>query len=94
MDTTTIYHYLDDIVRVFMRNLRQLQDNIQKHISTVVAEAFAAALYQGLAYSKSAQTAFDFGRNELQLMGLTGDEDVPGLLTREGVDASAVALVV
>ena len=94
MDTTTIYHYLDDIVRVFMRNLRQLQDNIQKHISTVVAEAFAAALHQGLAYSKSAQTAFDFGRNELQLMGLTGDEDVPGLLTREGVDASAVALVV
>ena len=56
------------------------------------ARAFAAALYQGLAYGTSVQTAFDLGRNKLQLMGLTDDENVPVLLTREGVDASAVTL--
>ena len=57
------------------------------------ARAFAAALYQGLAYGKSVQIAFDLGRNELQLLGLTNDEDVPVLLTREGLDASAVTLL-
>ena len=57
------------------------------------ARAFAAALYQGLAYGKSVQIAFDLGRNELQLLGLTDDEDVPVLLTREGLDASAVTLL-
>ena len=57
------------------------------------AVAFAAAFYRGLAYGKSVQTAFDLGLNELQLMELTDDEDVPVLLTREGVDASAVTLM-
>ena len=57
------------------------------------ARAFAGALYQGLAFGTSVQTAFDLGRNELQLMGLTDNEDVPVLLTRQGVDASAVTLL-
>ena len=57
------------------------------------ARVFAAALYRGLAFGKSVQTAFDLGLNELQLMGLKDDEDVPVLLIREGVDASAVTLL-
>ena len=57
------------------------------------ARAFAAALYQGLAYRESMQTAFDLGCNELQLQGLTSDAAVPVLLTRKGIDASAVTLV-
>lgn len=57
------------------------------------ARVFAGAFYLGLAYGKSVQTAFDLGCNELRLMGLTEDEEVPVLLTREGVDASTVMLV-
>ncbi len=57
------------------------------------AVVFAAAFYRGLAYGKSVQTAFDLGLNELQLMGLKEDEDVPVLLIRKGVDASAVTLL-
>ena len=57
------------------------------------AVAFAAAFYRGLGYGKSVQTAFDLGRNELQLKGLMDDEAVPVLLIREGVDASAVTLL-
>ena len=57
------------------------------------ARAFSAAFYQGLAYRKSVQTAFELGCTELQLQGLTDDEDVPVLLTRKGLDASAVTLL-
>ena len=57
------------------------------------ATAFAGALYRGLAYGKSVQTSFDLGRNELHLLGLTDDKDVPVLLARGGVDASAVTLL-
>ena len=57
------------------------------------AGTFAAAFYRGLAYGKSVQTAFGLGLNELRLMELMDDEGVPVLLTREGVDASAVTLM-
>ena len=57
------------------------------------AVVFAAAFYRGLAYGKSVQTAFDLGLNQLQLMGLKEDEDVPVLLIREGVDATAATLL-
>ena len=57
------------------------------------AVVFAAAFYRGLAYGKSVQTAFELGLNQLQLMGLKEDEDVPVLLIREEVDASAATLL-
>ena len=57
------------------------------------AGAFAAAFYRGLAYGQSVQTAFGLGRNELQLKGLMGDEAVPVLLIRKGINASAVTLL-
>ena len=57
------------------------------------ARDFAGAFYLGLAYGRSVQTAFDLGCNELQLMGLTEDEEAPVLLAREGVDASTLTLV-
>ena len=57
------------------------------------AGAFAAAFYRGLAYGKSVQTAFDLGRNELQLKGLMDDAAVPVLLIRKGINASAVTLL-
>jgi|GEM_PF-6332943 len=57
------------------------------------ARVFAAAFYRGLAFGKSVQTGFDLGLSELKLMGLKNDEEVPVLLTRDGVDASVAVLV-
>ena len=57
------------------------------------ATAFAKAFYQGLAYGKSVQTAFDLGLNELHLIGLKDDKDVPVLLVGKDVDATAVTLL-
>ncbi|MCB0250100.1 MAG: CHAT domain-containing protein, partial [Anaerolineae bacterium] len=62
---------------------------IAQHIDCVVgmseeigdtdARAFAAAFYEALAYGRSVRTAFDLGRNRIDLYGLK-DEDVPQLL--------------
>lgn len=57
------------------------------------ARVFAAAFYQGLAFGRSVQTAFDLGINELRLEGLGDEEDIPKLLVRSGVDANSTKLV-
>ena len=61
------------------------------HISCVVGMSteiddrssirFASAFYQALAYGRDLQTAFELGRNLIELNNLT-DEDVPKLLAR------------
>ena len=62
-------------------------------IGDEAARVFAAAFYRGLAFGRSVQTAFDLGVNELKLRALKDDEDVPLLLTRDGVDGASVTLV-
>lgn len=57
------------------------------------ASVFAAAFYRGLAFGRSVQTAFDLGINELRLVGLGDEDDIPKLLVRSGVDASSTKLV-
>lgn len=57
------------------------------------ARVFAAAFYRGLAFGRSVQTAFDLGINELRLVGLDDEDDIPQLLVRSGMDASATKLV-
>lgn len=76
---------------------------IAEHVDVVVgmsneidddaAIAFAEAFYQALGYGQDAQTAFDLGRSQIRLAGLT-DADVPTLLTRAGIDARRVTLAV
>lgn len=57
------------------------------------ARVFAAAFYRGLAFGRSVQTAFDLGINELRLVGLDDEDDIPNLLIRSGVDANSTKLV-
>ena len=62
---------------------------IAQHVDCVVgmsqeigdkdARAFAAAFYEALAYGKSVKTAFELGRNRIDLAGLE-DGEVPQLL--------------
>ena len=56
------------------------------------AIAFAASFYQGLGHGRSIQTAFDLGRNQIDISGLPGD-DIPKLKTRRGVKGSGVYLL-
>ena len=48
---------------------------------------------EGLAFGRTVQAAFDLGLNELKLMGLKQDEEVPVLLVRHGLDAASVYLI-
>jgi hypothetical protein len=54
------------------------------------ALAFAGGFYRALGYGRSVQSAFDLGRNEINLAGLD-DHEVPQLHTKSGVDAATVA---
>ncbi|NOY92014.1 MAG: CHAT domain-containing protein [Deltaproteobacteria bacterium] len=57
------------------------------------ARVFAAAFYRGLAFGRSVQTAFELGINELRLVGLGDEDDIPTLLVRSDVDASSSRFV-
>lgn len=57
------------------------------------ARVFTAAFYRGLAFGRSVQSAFDLGVNELRLVGLDDEGDIPKLLVRSGLDASSTKLV-
>lgn len=56
------------------------------------AAKFAASFYRGLGFGRSVQNAFNQGVTAISLAGL-GDEDIPQLLVRDGVDATRVVLV-
>jgi hypothetical protein len=72
---------------------------IAEHVDCVVgmttavedssAIAFAGAFYQALGYGESVKVAFDLGANQIDIAGLA-EADVPRLVCRSGVDASAV----
>jgi hypothetical protein len=53
------------------------------------ALAFAAGFYRALGYGRSVQSAFDLGRNEINLAGLNDDE-VLQLHTKQGAEATNV----
>lgn len=55
------------------------------------AIAFAASFYQALAFGQSVQTAFDLGRDEVDLHKIPGGEQ-PALHPRKGVKAANVFL--
>lgn len=87
-----VFSLLKDNVRCVVLNacFSQAQaEAIAQHIDCVVgmseeigdgdARAFAAAFYGALAYGRSVKTAFELGRNRIDLAGLR-DEDVPQLL--------------
>ena len=51
----------------------------QRRSATATRAPFAAAFYGALAYGRNVKTAFELGRNRIDLAGLR-DEDVPQLL--------------
>jgi len=61
-------------------------------ISDEAAIRFAGGFYRGLGYGRSVQTAFDLGRNEIDLSSLD-DDAKPRLLTKSGIKASNVVFV-
>jgi hypothetical protein len=74
---------------------------IAEHVDCVVgmadaipdtsALAFAGAFYQALGYGEDMQTAFDLGKNQIDLLGL-GKGTAPVLVMRPGVRAATVRL--
>jgi len=60
-------------------------------IGDTQARAFAASFYEALAYGRSVKTAFELGRNRIDLSGLQ-DMDVPQLLAPNG-DPATVTFV-
>jgi hypothetical protein len=56
------------------------------------AIVFAGAFYRAIGYGRSVQTAFDLGVNAMQLLGIPED-DTPRLFTRNGCEASKIALI-
>ena len=89
---TNVFALLKDNIRVVVLNACFSQpqaEAIAQHIDCVVgmseeigdtaARDFAAAFYGALAYGRSVKTAFELGRNQIDLAGLQ-DQDVPQLL--------------
>jgi hypothetical protein len=100
----TVFRTLKDNVRCVVLNAcwSNLQANaIAKEIDCVVgmsrsisdqaAIEFAAGFYQSLAYGKSVQVAFDLGRVQIELQGLS-EAATPRLKTKEGVDPARIVL--
>lgn len=56
--------------------------SMRRSIHDTAAVNFAWAFYQGLGFGQSLQTAFELGKNQIELAGF-GDVDVPHLLTRD-----------
>ena len=61
-------------------------------IGDEAARRFSAGFYRALGFGRSVRNAFDQGLAAIDLDGL-GDEDVPVLMVREGVDANLIVLV-
>ena len=64
---------------------------MSKAIGDDAAINFAAAFYRALAYGRDVKTAFDLGRNEIDLTGLD-EQDTPKLLAKEA-DPSKIIFV-
>lgn len=62
---------------------------MSKAIGDAAAIRFAAGFYQALGYGRSIQTAFNNGKNQIDLDSL-GEEATPQLLTKPGVDPTTI----
>lgn len=65
---------------------------MNKAIGDDSAIVFSAAFYQGLAFGRSVQEAFDLGVSAIMLEGIS-QSDIPVLMTKQGVDAAQTYLV-
>lgn len=63
-----------------------------KSLPGTSAIAFAGAFYQGLGYGRDVWTAFELGRNQIDLTGLQSP-DAPKLHARPGVEPRALRIV-
>ncbi len=61
-------------------------------IKDQAAPLFAASFYRALGFGRSVKEAFEQGRTALMLEGIPG-EDIPELLTKEGIDPAQLFLV-
>ena len=97
-----VFSLLTDNIRCVVLNacFSQTQaEAIAQHVDCVVgmsqeigdadARTFAAAFYEALAYGKSVKTAFELGRNQIDLAGLE-DGEVPQLLCPNSDPATVV----
>lgn len=77
---------------------------VRRHVDAVIGMsgeigdlesiAFAAAFYQSLGDGEDLQTAFDAAKLEIQLLGTSsGDERLPKLLCRDGIQADQIRLL-
>lgn len=100
-----LFKILKDRIRVVVLNAcysRPQAEAIAEHIDCTIgmsdrvpdeaAIEFSAAFYQGIAYGRSVQTAFDLGVSALELKGIHG-ADIPDILPRRGVAAEDLVLV-
>jgi hypothetical protein len=65
---------------------------MRRPISDPAAIAFSAAFYDALALGRSVRQAFDLGCAAIKAQGMADQADIPDLLVRPGLDASAVRL--
>jgi hypothetical protein len=65
---------------------------MSREIDDVDAISFAGGFYRGLAYGRSVQTAFELGRNEIDLDSLGGGA-IPILKVKPGVDPAKITFV-
>ncbi len=98
-----LFEALRDDISVVVLNACFSEEQAQEIVSAIdvvvgmsdsvgdeAARVFAASFYRGLGFGRSVRVAFDLGVSALKLAGHTGDEDVPRLLTRAGVDANQI----
>ncbi len=80
-------HHVEELAKavdVVIAMTRVVQDH--------AAVRFAAAFYRALAFGSSVSAAFNLAVNELEILGITGETDVPSMHTRAGVIASDIFL--
>lgn len=65
---------------------------MSEKIGDEAAIRFAGGFYRALGYGRSVQTAFELGRNEIDLSKL-GEEEKPQLLVRPGVNAAKIYFI-
>lgn len=69
----------------YLQEMVDFTITMNKPIGDEAAIVFASHFYQGLAFDRSVQTAFELGRSQLDLSKIR-ESDMPKLLVRYGVD--------
>jgi hypothetical protein len=66
---------------------------MNRRISDEAARKFAASFYRALGFGRSVKTAFDLGVNAIKLHGAEGDDGVPALLVKSGLNPDETPIV-